>query len=408
MEKLRILILSSNKAELINTTRALCSNIDYHVLATLNPGRAKHILGSNPVHLIIVDQKLSGVSGFDFLKQLSVSSPKTIRVIVDYPPGVLGLNGIGYDDVFHFFIAKPLIDEVTQMVVKQALELFNIKRENGKLIKALQKKNDLLANWQDELKNFEDQKKRFIMLANHELRTPATVISSSLDLLSNDMKNLDESRKKLFLYACSGSKRLNTLLEQFSFYLRSEKLPVKEKLHVINLSDLVHKIKLRILDDISERNLFIQFEIKEELLIKGDENLISQLFNQLISNAVKHTPDGGQITIKAVNGGPFVMITVKDNGIGINNSEMKNIFNTFYKSGNILHHHSSKYEYLGGGAGLGLALCKKIVKAHSGEIFVKSKGKQSGACFTVKLPLLNNHINYPLNETYRPAASLCA
>ncbi|MCB0293943.1 MAG: GHKL domain-containing protein, partial [Calditrichaeota bacterium] len=119
----------------------------------------------------------------------------------------------------------------------------------------------------------------------------------------------------------------------------------------------------------------------------GTAEHLLQVFDNLLSNAIKYTPDGGHIRICARETDGQVLIAVRDNGIGIPDGELENIFKDFYQLSDARNHHSSKYEFLGGGAGLGLSLCRSIVKAHLGDIWAESEGQYLGSTFFVRLPL---------------------
>jgi signal transduction histidine kinase len=110
-----------------------------------------------------------------------------------------------------------------------------------------------------------------------------------------------------------------------------------------------------------------------------------------VGNAIKYTPDGGIVSISARATPNTVLIAVKDTGIGINKDEQRRIFDRFYTAGNTLLHTSSKTAFHGGGLGLGLSICRGIIEAHGGRIWVESEGRDEerlpGSTFMVELPI---------------------
>jgi signal transduction histidine kinase len=120
-----------------------------------------------------------------------------------------------------------------------------------------------------------------------------------------------------------------------------------------------------------------------------------KFFSQLINNAIKYTPDGGHIEITgqvhAESSGLFVEVTVEDNGIGIDQDDQHRIFDKFYRTGDLMKHSTGKTKFKGAGPGLGLSLVKGIVDAHSGRVWVESRGHDEEACpgssFHVLLPV---------------------
>jgi signal transduction histidine kinase len=134
-------------------------------------------------------------------------------------------------------------------------------------------------------------------------------------------------------------------------------------------------------------------------MVKADPNLLTKLFQHLLTNAVKFTPNEGKIKVEAQpispsnadmpNGG--LEIVVSDTGVGVDQNSREIIFSKFYQPGELLKHSTSKSRFKGSGAGLGLALSKGIVEAHGGRIWVESAGydeeKFPGSQFHILLPL---------------------
>jgi signal transduction histidine kinase len=135
--------------------------------------------------------------------------------------------------------------------------------------------------------------------------------------------------------------------------------------------------------------------------IEGDLDALRKVFYHLLINAIKYTPDGGQITVtgRALSPGEYnladggIEIVVGDTGIGIDPNLQDLIFTKFYQTGQVALHSSGKTKFKGGGPGLGLAIVKGIVQAHNGLIWVESPGHDEralpGSRFYVVLPLLH-------------------
>lgn len=153
-------------------------------------------------------------------------------------------------------------------------------------------------------------------------------------------------------------------------------------------------------DAIRDRRQTLEVEaLPEGLIIEGDPEALSKVMYHLVLNAIKYTPDGGQITLGArplaageqgFNDGG-VELWVRDTGIGIAPQYQSLIFTKFYQTGEVALHSSGKTKFKGGGPGLGLAIAKGIVEAHGGKLRVESPGYDEVACpgstFYVSLPL---------------------
>lgn len=117
----------------------------------------------------------------------------------------------------------------------------------------------------------------------------------------------------------------------------------------------------------------------EKVVITADEDLLGQVWMNLIHNAIKFTPKGGRVTIRLQRRGDQAVVTVCDTGPGISEQDQKRIFERFYKADKSRHRAA-------GGSGLGLSIAKKIVEIHRGKISVQSRPGE-GAAFTVELPI---------------------
>jgi signal transduction histidine kinase len=127
----------------------------------------------------------------------------------------------------------------------------------------------------------------------------------------------------------------------------------------------------------------------------ADGALLELAFSNLLGNAIKYTPDNGKITLDAkLTTNEHVLISFQDTGIGINPADQQYIFDRFYTAGDTQLHSTSKTAFRGGGLGLGLAICRGIVEAHGGKIWVESEccdeDKLPGSTFVVELPLKAN------------------
>ncbi|HSH05661.1 MAG TPA: HAMP domain-containing sensor histidine kinase [Anaerolineae bacterium] len=159
------------------------------------------------------------------------------------------------------------------------------------------------------------------------------------------------------------------------------------------LSDLVGAVQRQM----GEREVAIH--VSEGLsslpFINGDSVWLKKIFEHLLLNGIKYTPDGGEIWVEgAVHGDEeAVEIQIKDSGIGIDLELQKLIFKKFYQTGEVALHSSGKMKFKGGGPGLGLAIARGVVEAHGGRLWVESEGcdeeRLPGSTFFVVLPLQN-------------------
>jgi len=139
----------------------------------------------------------------------------------------------------------------------------------------------------------------------------------------------------------------------------------------------LRKIIIDVLNDKSrvfeEKNINFKNNVDKKINVIGDKLRLMELFDNLISNAVKYTPKGGSVTIDAKQDKKFVTVSIKDTGIGLAKNQIPRIFDEFYKVDTSRHEMDS--------SGLGLSICKRIVEKHNGKIWVESQGKGKGSTF---------------------------
>lgn len=229
-----------------------------------------------------------------------------------------------------------------------------------------------------EIKKLEKMRSEFVANVSHELRTPLTSIQGFVETLKDGAIN-DPGKAQYFLAIIEKqSNRLNNLIEDILQLSKIESQEIIMNLQSINLRDLIDKAISEFKKKIEQKNHKIKINISPQLpLIKTDPEQIEVVFRNLLDNAIKYTPNGGEIYISAFEKAENIYIEVADNGIGISAEHLPRIFERFYR---VDKDRSRKL----GGTGLGLAIVKHIVQAHGGTIGVESKpGKGSKFFFTL-------------------------
>jgi len=370
--------------------RILHKQKGYHFLKTTDPEEALNIIRQKTIHIVISDQRMPGMSGIDLLKRVLKISPDTIRVILTaYPDLQEVINAINFGHIYGY-ITKPYEPQDLFAFIQQAHKYYELCTENKFLVEQLKQKNRQLEKSNQELKKLDELKNRFMLIASHELRTPATIITGSLELLSMQEEEFSDYQQNILRNALKGAFRLNEIIESFFTALRLEKDPDHLNKSHFEVQEMIQLLINRFEPYLKTRRLELRTRFEEELSLEADRGKLYLVFENLLSNAIKYTPDGGTITIGGYIQNQQMVIFFKDNGIGIPAEELEHIFDTFYQLEDLRFHHSSRFEFLGGGAGLGLALCRRIVEAHQGHIWAESAGDGEGSTFFVSLPLTVN------------------
>lgn len=233
---------------------------------------------------------------------------------------------------------------------------------------------DSLNTMAEELSGVETLRSDFISNVSHEMKTPLTVIGNYARLLSLDGIT-DERRQEYTQAIIRAVKRLSDMMTNILKLNRLENQRIYPKHASFNLSELLLEGMLVYEDEIDRKNITLTAEVDEDISICSDNELISLIINNLISNAVKFTEAGGGITVSLSEKDGVAEISVSDTGCGMSAEVGARIFEKFYQGDTS---HSTE------GNGLGLALVKRVVDILGADISVKST-LGVGSTFTVRL-----------------------
>jgi two-component system, OmpR family, sensor kinase len=241
--------------------------------------------------------------------------------------------------------------------------------EVGQLIKAF---NQTLSR----LENLFDSQKRFIADVGHELRTPLTVIKGNAELMRRMNCSDDESLSSIE----SEVDRLTRMVGDLLLLAQAEsgKLPLIMK--PIELDTLMLEV-MQQMKVLARGKLVLKIGEIDQVLVCGDKDRLKQVLVNLISNAIKYTPDGGEVVVGLGKVNDMACLVVSDSGPGIPPDDLPHIFERFYRG-----EKSRTRSKDGKGYGLGLSIASWIVQNHGGNIEVNNR-KPRGTTFTVWLPL---------------------
>jgi len=228
-----------------------------------------------------------------------------------------------------------------------------------------------------EQRAFERVRSEFVLRASHELRTPVTGMHMAFGLLQERVHFPTESREADLLNTVNEEmQRLMQLINDLLNFSRYQNGLQKLTLGPCDVSEMLNNARQRFADQAEEQNIVIVVEIQEPLPhLHADHTQLDRVLDNLLDNALRHTPQNGLIRLQARRHGERVIISVEDNGEGIAYGQQGRIFEPFVQVGRKK-----------GGAGLGLALCKEIVQLHGGRMGVYSRPTQ-GTQFYMALPL---------------------
>jgi len=226
-------------------------------------------------------------------------------------------------------------------------------------------------------RTFERVRNEFVLRASHELRTPVTGMQMAFSLLRERLRYPAGSRESdLFDTVHEEMQRLVRLINDLLNFSRYQSGQQKLELEQCHIPELLEAARQRFEVNAAEQEVQLKLELQQPLpTLMLDRQQIERVMDNLLSNALRHTPKGGEVRLLARHHGERMILSVEDNGEGIPYSQQARIFEPFVQIGRRR-----------GGAGLGLALCKEIAQLHGGRIGVHSRIGH-GTIFYVALPI---------------------
>lgn len=223
-------------------------------------------------------------------------------------------------------------------------------------------------------------KSEFISVASHQLRTPLSAMKWEIELLLSKLKDgLNSKQLEMIDKMGKSNERMIRLVNDLLDVVRLEQGRFALLKEDFNLADLIKEAIEEILYLAKVNNVRIKFlSNNESLKIKGDKRRVKMVIENLISNAVKYSVNGGSVEIKAEVKKDFYIVSIKDEGVGIPERQQGHVFEKFFRSDNVIRYQTD-------GTGLGLYIAKSIVEQSGGKIWFKSK-ENTGSLFCFSLP----------------------
>ncbi len=291
--------------------------------------------------------------------------------------------------VISIFITKKMLAKKVNRVVMKAehnyeQQITTLKKQLQSRINLLQGMLNKLELSNQELNRLNEIKSKFMSIVAHDLKQPLTSIQGFTSVLMDADENKNESQQML-TSILKASENMNGLMSDLVDISMMESGTLKMDIKSFKYNELVAESYA--LNKIEAEKKGIKFVLQSYpsiILAMGDRLRVSQVLNNIIANAIKFTPSGGQVEIKYQIESEFVKTFVSDTGPGIDYEDKDKIFQKFHQSETA--HRKSKKQ----GWGLGLCIASDIVKAHNGEIGFDSAGLGRGATFWFKLPITSS------------------
>ena len=283
-------------------------------------------------------------------------------------------------------LAVPIQQDgvITGLITLETQQNVEINREDIAFVKRLSDRAAVAiknAKLYEEIQKANKAKSDFISLVAHELRVPMTSIKGYTDLMNARLAGPLSDQQKQFLEVIRRNlTRMTSLITDLSDINHVESGRMKFDRRPFDLREVVADVADSLRERIHNRAQTLYIEIEDELpLVYADAIRIAQVISNLMSNANKYTPEGGEIVVRAWPNGRFAHVSVQDNGLGISEENQRKLFTQFFRA-------EDKEVREQPGWGLGLSIVRRMVEAQDGEIGFESKLGE-GSTFTFTIPL---------------------
>ncbi|MDD5656853.1 MAG: ATP-binding protein, partial [Elusimicrobia bacterium] len=362
-EKARILLVDNFKPTLSALGQALIG-AGYEVIAACDGDEALRQFGHGGFHLAVIGTAIvyTQSSGVEFAQKLREGDPD-LRIIflVDRYPLQAALQGVsqvvelGLDDA----LLKPVESSRLLFSVQRALERRFLLLENARLLKELQESNRQLA----QINGF--QKKFFAMVA-HDVKNPLTAILGYAEVLGLRLKN-NPNELKCAAHIHSAARTLNLLISDLVDLAAIESGKLRVEIGALDLAAVVNDLRSRIEIVAQQRKINFAVELPSALPpLAGDPARLAQVIQNLCTNAVQYTPEGGKVTVRVEAFSDRVVVSVIDTGIGISKEDLPRIWERFFQT-------EEAKKMRKAGFGLGLKIAREVVQMHGGEMGIESR-----------------------------------
>jgi two-component system, sensor histidine kinase and response regulator len=385
------LVLASLKVELVRALGGSCI-IETAEQASEAIAVFDELLENNQeIALVLADHIMPGIRGDELLRRLHERSPQTLTIMISGQADLETVARSIREARLYRYIPKPWRSEELSLTVIEAIQSYlqtqhltqqtqHLAELNSHLENEVRNRTEVLESKILELEAISQQKEEFLHAISHDLRTP---IVGSLLMMRRWSKQpgnpIQVDRPILEQMLRSNEKQLaliDLLLETHATEVRGISMNYSE----LSIAQLLQEVLATLQPQIQEQSSTIQLEGQDNApMLWADAHHLHRVFENLITNALKHNPPGLTITITThVTSDHFVQCTVTDTGVGLSSEECETLFQA-YAQGN----RSNRSP----GVGLGLYLCQQIILAHDGEIGAESREVGQGGCVWFRIPM---------------------
>ncbi len=339
----------------------------YNVLKATSGQEALKHLKTEKVALIVTDQRMPNMTGVEFLANSMRTHPDTIRILLTGFTDIESVIDAVNSGQIYRYVTKPWDPVDLANTVDKAIERYELSAE-------LKEKNAALQTALTELKTLDESKSNFMILINHELKTPLTVMLSFLELLRETPLSPDQAK---YLNRIGGSaSRLQALINDSLELVSAETGLLPVKITEINIKKLMQELQTQYQVELERKNIQLDLNIESDQ-VKADAKALRSVLTRLLDNAIKFGPENSSVDFlcKEAPTNSGVQLTLTNEGKGLKAEMIKKILQPFSLNEDIMHH--SK------GSGLGLSVVQAVLKRLGSQLQIESTKNKFSASFSL-------------------------
>jgi two-component system sensor histidine kinase/response regulator len=410
------LLVVDDEESVAVTMGAILEMDGYDVSVLMSGADALKLVRETSFDLVLTDLRLDDIDGLTIISEICRVQPDTVTIILtgyaSMESAIKALREGAYD-----YLVKPCDVDELRAVVARGIErrqlglqlkdrLIELEAANAtihELNRDLQQRVDSataqlqvrmqeLASALEQLQEIDRLKSRFLSMASHELKTPLTSISGLAQVLLRRMRRrlemgrpddtdwLEEQNGHVGRLELLNSQtaRLGRLVDELLDVSRIESGKLEFRMQPVDMVQLLSEVAGRMQLSTSQHTLEVELNGTAENPVNADRDHLEQVLDNLVSNAIKFSPDGGTIFLRLDDQGDMVTVSIQDPGVGIPEDQLDAVFGLFYQAEDPVSRRT-------GGMGLGLYISKEIISRHGGRIWAESE-PGAGTTFNFSLP----------------------
>lgn len=401
-EPVRVLLIEDSPGdarvirEMLSEAQGVRFEVDY--ADRLSAGLER--LDQGGIDVVLLDMSLPDSRGLETFTQTSKHAPAVPIVMLsgleDQEVAVKSVQEGAQDYLVKGHVDSGSLARAIRYAMERKEAEERIRALNADLERRVQERtselaeaNEALARANEELRELDRMKSAFIHVTSHELRTPLVAVGGMLGVIERRLSSVEPKLMQALEAATRGARRMEDQIDSILDIAREGEYAVPLELAPMSPHELASQVVADVRPFVDLREQRLEVEVPVDLPpVPVDEHKIKDVLSNLLMNAIKFTPDGGEIRVSArLADSQTVEFRVQDTGIGIAEADRPHVFDDFFTTFDTLHHSSGQFEFEKRGIGLGLAIVKKFVEMHCGEAGVESE-RERGSTFWFRLPLV--------------------